>query len=85
MLDSELQDCFLEKVGHGITVYQGVKGFGKKGFNENRQIIHLIVNRIDVRRLHRMIDKIDKEAFIIEFDVNDIKGGKVRRYLSSGN
>jgi len=79
----KLQDRFMETIGEGITVYQGVKGYGKKGLNENRQIIHLIVNRIDVRRLHRMIDEIDKDAFIIEFDVNDIKGGKIKRYLSS--
>ncbi|MFK7980936.1 MAG: YitT family protein [Saprospiraceae bacterium] len=77
-----LQDAFHEKVGHGITVYQGVKGYGKRGFNENNEIIHLIVNRIDVKRLHRMIDEIDKTAFIIEFDVNDVKGGKIKRYLS---
>ncbi|MDF1694762.1 MAG: YitT family protein [Saprospiraceae bacterium] len=79
----ELQDCFLERVGHGLTVYQGVKGYGKRGAHSEREIIHLIVNRIDVRRLHRMIDEIDEEAFVIEFDVNDIKGGKIKRYLSS--
>lgn len=79
----ELQECFLEEIGHGITVYQGVKGYGKKGHNENREIIHLVINRIDIRRLHRMIDKVDKDAFVIEFDVNDIKGGKIKRYLSS--
>lgn len=79
-----LQDCFQEKIGHGITVYQGVKGYGKRGFNENNEIIHLIINRIDVKRLHRMIDEIDKDAFIIEFDVNDVKGGKIKRYLSKG-
>lgn len=78
-----LQGSFLEKIGHGITVYQGVKGFGKRGINKNNEIIHLIVNRIDVKRLHGMIDDIDKDAFIIEFDVNDVKGGKIRRYLSS--
>lgn len=76
-----LQDSLLEKIGHGITVYQGVKGFGKRGVKENSEIIHLIANRIDVKRLHRMIEEIDKGAFIIEFDVNDVKGGKVKRYL----
>ena len=79
----ELQDCFLERVGHGLTVYQGVKGYGKSGAHSEREIIHLIVNRIDLMRLHRMIDEIDKDAFVIEFDVNDIKGGKLKRYLST--
>lgn len=79
----ELQDSFLKKTEIGITVYQGVRGYGKKGIKENTQIIHLIINRIDIRRIHRMIDEIDKDAFVIEFDVNDIKGGQVRRYLGT--
>lgn len=79
-----LQNIFSEKVGQGITVYQGIKGFGKQGLNKKEnEIIHLIVNRIDARRLHKMVDEIDPNAFVIEFDVNDVKGGKVRRYLTS--
>ncbi len=78
-----LQSDLLEKVGHGITVYQGVKGFGKKGVSASKEIIHVIANRIDIKRLHKMIDRIDPDAFVIEFDVNNIKGGKIRRYLSS--
>jgi len=78
----ELQDCFLEKIGQGITIYRGVKGYGKQGLNQNEnEIIHLVVNRIDVKRLYQMVDEIDAGAFIIEFDVNDVKGGKVKRYL----
>ena len=77
-----LQTDLLEKVGHGITVYQGVKGFGKKGISTNKEIIHVIANRIDIKRLHKIIDRIDPDAFVIEFDVNNIKGGKIRRYLS---
>lgn len=29
-----------------------------------------------------MIEKIDKKAFIIEFDVNNVKGGILKKYLS---
>lgn len=78
----EIQKQFLEEIGQGITVYQGVKGYGKTGISENKEIIHVVVNRIDAMRINRMIDEIDKEAFVIEFDVNDIKGGKIRKLLS---
>ena len=78
----EIQKEFLEQIGQGITVYQGIKGYGKTGVNEAKEIIHVVVNRIDSRRITRMIDDIDKDAFLIEFDVNDIKGGKIRRFLS---
>jgi len=77
MIESE----FLKKNGQGITVYQGVKGYGKAGLTEKNEIIHIVVNRIDARRINRMIDQIDKEAFVTEFDVNNVKGGKIRRFL----
>lgn len=78
---TKLQTMLLEKIGQGITVYQGVKGYGKRGFTESHEIIHIIINRIDLRRLHKMINQIDESAFVTEFDVNEVKGGKLRRYL----
>ena len=78
---SKLQDEFLSNYGQGITVYQGVKGFGKKGINETKEILHIVINRIDVRRITRMIETIDEEAFVIEFDINNVSGGKIRRFL----
>jgi len=78
---NELQKELLENIGQGITVYQGVKGYGKTGVTQTKEIIHLVANRIDVRRINRMINAIDKDAFIVEFDVNDIKGGKIRKFL----
>ncbi|MEM9921767.1 MAG: YitT family protein [Bacteroidota bacterium] len=78
----ELQNSFLDEIGQGITVYKGAKGYGKRGVTNNREIIHVIINRIDVRRINSMIDNIDTSAFVIEFDVNHVKGGKIRRYLS---
>jgi len=78
----ELQSIFLERMGQGITVYQGVKGYGKTGLSETKEIIHVVANRIDIKRISRMIEEVDSSAFIIEFDVNDVKGGKVKRYLT---
>lgn len=77
-----LQQLFLEKIGQGMTIYQGVRGYGKEGLNQHTEIIHITINRIDTKRVNRMIDKIDKDAFVIEFDVNHVKGGKIRRYLT---
>lgn len=80
-----IQLDFAEKFGNGITIYKGAKGFGKKGVQENLEIIHVIVNRIDKNRLMKMIRQIDHEAFIIEFDVNHVTGGKLNKYLSLRN
>lgn len=69
------------QIKHGVTVYRGVKGYGKSGKKAKNQIIHIIVNRISVMRINRIVDVIDENAFIVEFDVNHVKGGKLKRTL----
>ncbi|MGB5500557.1 MAG: YitT family protein [Maribacter sp.] len=69
-------------VGTGTTLYQGSGGYGKRGAQSKKDIIHTVINRIDIRRTYNLIDSIDKNAFIIEFDVNNIKGGMYTKFLS---
>jgi uncharacterized membrane-anchored protein YitT (DUF2179 family) len=73
--------AILEELGVGLTIYKGSSGFGSKGSSEEFDIIHTIINRIDIKKMHRIIDGIDSEAFTIEFDVNNVKGGVLRHYL----
>lgn len=77
-IDKEL----IKVVGTGTTLYKGSGGFGKRGVQTSQDIIHTVINRIDIRRTYNLIDTIDKNAFIIEFDVNNIKGGKYTKFLS---
>ncbi|WP_374959016.1 YitT family protein [Gilvibacter sp.] len=77
-----LREAFTENLGIGMTVYTGSKGFGRRGEKENVEIIHSVINRIDIRRVQRLIDQLDPNAFVIEFDVNNVKGGILRKYLS---
>lgn len=78
----ELQQNLIKEIGQGMTIYSGVKGFGSRGQTEETEIIHTVLNRIDTKRAYNIIEFIDKEAFIIEFDVNHVKGGVLRKYLS---
>jgi uncharacterized membrane-anchored protein YitT (DUF2179 family) len=72
----------IEELGVGLTVYKGSSGFGSSGIAEDFDIIHSVVNRIDIKKMYRVVQKIDSEAFIIEFDVNNVKGGVLRHYLN---
>jgi uncharacterized membrane-anchored protein YitT (DUF2179 family) len=74
--------AILEEIGVGLTVYKGSSGFGSKGHTEDFDIIHTIINRIDIKKMYRIIHGIDTEAFIVEFDVNNVKGGVLRHYLN---
>ncbi|QNM86153.1 YitT family protein [Polaribacter pectinis] len=73
--------AILEELGTGLTVYKGSSGFGSKGKTEDFDIIHSIINRIDIKKMYRIVHKIDPEAFIVEFDVNSVKGGVLRHYI----
>lgn len=80
-----MQKELLKRIGQGMTIYQGVKGYGSKGERQGMEIIHTVINRIDSRKAYDSINSIDEHAFVIEFDVNSVKGGVLRKYLSRGN
>jgi len=69
-------------IGVGATVYKGASGYGSSGQQDDIRIIHTVVNRIDIRKTYRLLNKIDETAFIIEFDINNVKGGVLRHYFN---
>ncbi len=76
-----IKESIIQQLGVGLTSYKGSKGYGSQGEQEDFDIIHTIINRIDIKKMHRIIDDIDEKAFIVEFDVNSVKGGVLRHYL----
>jgi uncharacterized membrane-anchored protein YitT (DUF2179 family) len=79
---AELEEGLINEIGVGLTVYKDSTGYGRSGAKEHKEIIHTVINRIDIKRTYRLIEKLDEEAFIIEFDVNNVKGGIQKKYLS---
>lgn len=79
---NEIKSAIINELGAGMTIYKGEKGYGSNGETYDFNIIHSVINRIDIRKMHRVIDKVDPDAFFIEFDINHIKGGVLRRYLA---
>ena len=79
---TEIKKAIINNLGAGMTIYKGEKGYGSSGEIQDINIIHTVINRIDIRKMHRVIDSVDPDAFLIEFDINHIKGGVLRRYLA---
>lgn len=77
----EIKVALLEDLGAGLTIYKGSSGFGSQGTAVDFDIIHTVINRIDIKKMYRIVDSIDGEAFVVEFDVNNVKGGVLRHYL----
>ncbi|MBF8151348.1 YitT family protein [Winogradskyella sp. F6397] len=78
---AKIKNAIMMELGVGLTTYKGSKGFGSTGAQQDFDIIHTIINRIDIKKMHRIIEDIDENAFIVEFDVNNVKGGVLRHYL----
>lgn len=79
---NEIESELIKKINIGITVYKSTKGYGSSGLKEQSEVIHTVINRIDINRTYNLIEEIDDKAFIIEFDVNNVKGGILKKYLS---
>lgn len=78
---AKIEAAIITQLGAGMTLYKGRKGFGSTGEKQDFDIIHSIINRIDIKKMYRIVSNIDENAFIVEFDVNNVKGGVLRRYL----
>lgn len=80
--NNEIEKAIIEQLGVGMTILNVDRGYGKKGMNENNTMIKTVINRIDIRKLEDIINQIDDDAFVLEYDVNNIKGGMLRKYFS---
>ncbi len=67
------------KMGRGLTVYTGKKGFGKRGERKDTEILFTVVTRLEINRLKNEVAKIDPNAFIVMQSVNDTLGGMVKK------
>ena len=78
--NESIRTLLIEKLGHGVTVYSGKKGFAKSGESlKETNIIYTVITRLEITRLRNEIEKIDPNAFIIMNSVKDTKGGMIKR------
>lgn len=76
----EIAQMIKEKMGRGLTVYSGKRGFGKTGEKtDSTDIIFTVVTRLEIARLNGEIEKIDPNAFIVMQSIKDTRGGMVKK------
>ncbi len=76
----EIAEFIKNKMGRGLTIYTGKRGFGKRGESlAVTDIIFTVVTRLEVSRLTNEIEKIDRNAFIVMQSINDTRGGMVKK------
>ncbi|GAA0530980.1 YitT family protein [Chitinophaga japonensis] len=73
------------KLRKGVTVFKGKSGFGKRGQVDTEiDIVYTVVTRLEVHRIIDEIEKIDGKAFIVQHNINDTKGGMIKRRATHG-
>ena len=72
----DIRIMIIQEMGKGVTIYNGKRGFGKRGENLNKtDVIYSVITRLEMTRLQTEIQKIDSDAFIIMNKVMDLQGG----------
>lgn len=78
----EIRLMITEKLGRGVTIYNGKRGFGKRGDNlDHTDIIYTVITRLEISSLQAELDKIDPNAFVVMNAVKDTKGGMIKKRL----
>ena len=68
------------KLGRGLTIYTGRKGFGKSGESDQEiDIIFTVITRLEINRLTAEVERIDPRAFIVMQSIRDTRGGMVKK------
>lgn len=78
---SEHQDSIkgfiINEMKRGVTIYKGEGGYGEK---KDIDIVFTVVTKLEMSKLQTAIRQIDPDAFVIQQQIADLKGGVVKRH-----
>lgn len=75
----EIRQMIINKMGRGVTVYSGKRGYGKRGETKDVEIIYTVITRLELGKLTTEIEKIEPTAFVVMNSVKDTKGGMIKK------
>lgn len=75
----KIRQMVIDNMGRGVTLYNGKRGFGKKGETKEVDIVYTVVTKLELNKLNTEIEKIDPDAFVIMSSVKDTKGGMIKK------
>ncbi|HMD00337.1 MAG TPA: YitT family protein, partial [Ferruginibacter sp.] len=75
----EIREMIINKMGRGVTLYKGERGFGKRGETKNVDVVFTVITRLELNKLNIELIKIDPNAFIVMNSVKDTRGGMIKK------
>ncbi|MFC3560481.1 YitT family protein [Pedobacter jamesrossensis] len=73
----EIKSFIIGEMKRGVTIYKGEGGYGEK---KDIDIIFTVVTKLEMSKLQTAIRQIDADAFVIQQQIADLKGGVVKRH-----
>jgi uncharacterized membrane-anchored protein YitT (DUF2179 family) len=77
--NEEIRKMIIEKMGRGVTIYSGRRGYGKRGETKEVDIVYTVVTRLELNKLNTEIATIDPNAFVVMSSVKDTRGGMIKK------
>lgn len=75
----EIRAMIIAKMGRGVTVYLGKRGYGKTGEGKDIDIVFTVITRLELNKLTTELEKIDPNAFVVMNSIKDTKGGMIKK------
>jgi len=71
----------VNKLGRGITVYKGERGFlpGQFEVSTECDIIFTVITRLELRKLKNLVYDVDPKAFVFASTIKEASGGIIKR------
>lgn len=76
---SEIRHMIIDKLGRGVTIYNGRGGYGKTGETSDIDILYTVITRLELNKMESEIEKIDHKAFVVMSSVKDTRGGMIKK------
>lgn len=70
-----IAEKLMARLGRGVTFLSGMGGYSK----ENKNIIYLVITRLEIAKLKVIINEIDPDAFLTISEVHDVMGGSFKK------
>mgnify|MGYP000285675390 CR=1 FL=1 len=80
----EIKEALVLKMGRGITIYKGERGFMKDSFEVSHEcdIVFTVITRLEVRKLRNVVHHIDPKAFVFTHTIKETAGGVLKRKIA---
>lgn len=80
----EVKEALVLKMGRGITVYKGERGFMKDSYEVSHDcdIVFTVITRLEVRKLRNVVHNIDPKAFVFTHTIKETAGGVLKRKIA---